>query len=228
MEISIACNSNLQDCEVSNVKDVVIERQLPDFKLVTQNIQNITRECFGSDEKKTAQVFLPNKLNEVHEKKIAPDHNIVESVSEEYIRHRIYSKTYIWILVLFLAIIFVMTTAKIIYEYNKSIRRRLLRIPRDTLDLESGREDSMDPFYEGCRRDHRTIRREGRRSRNSSVTVVSPDNTLSIEDLGGFSNPSFGSHHENIKMCSKSCDSCEYKTECKDRGICLSTYRLLA
>lgn len=56
------------------------------------------------------------------------------------------------------------------------------------------------------------------RGNSGSCVTVNPDRTVSIEDLGGFANHAF---------FEKSCDVCEYKDECSERGICLSTYRLL-
>ena len=220
MEVKVSCVTDFKKCDVLSVEDIVVERLLPDFKLLTDNDYPLT--CINE----TAQDIIKPKGTAV--KEATQEIYLIHSRgSEEYIRYRIYSRSYIWILVLFLAIIIVMACVKTIYEYKKSMRDRLLRTPREST-IESGLEESLEnPFYESNRRDHRTTRREGRRSRNNSVTVLGVDNTVSIEDLGGFSNLSLGSHTDNMKRCSRSCDSCEYKTECKDRGICLSTYRLL-
>lgn len=53
-----------------------------------------------------------------------------------------------------------------------------------------------------------------------------PVRTISIEDLSGFENPSFDGRR-NRTHSQRSCDSCDYKDECKEMGICLNTYSRL-
>lgn len=50
--------------------------------------------------------------------------------------------------------------------------------------------------------------------------------TICIEDLGGFNNSSY---LDNCSECplKKSCEGCDYEDECLERGICMSSYRLL-
>lgn len=52
------------------------------------------------------------------------------------------------------------------------------------------------------------------------VRVSGSNKCISIEDFGGFVNPSWS-------QVGNPCDSCDYKGECSERGMCLNTFRLL-
>lgn len=56
------------------------------------------------------------------------------------------------------------------------------------------------------------------------IIRISNDKCISIEDLGGFVNPGWSS----VSTSSLNpCDSCDYKGECSEAGMCLNTFRLL-
>lgn len=55
------------------------------------------------------------------------------------------------------------------------------------------------------------------------IKVSGNNKCISIEDFGGFVNPGWNAAHQ----VSNPCDSCDYKEECSERGMCLNTFRLL-
>lgn len=55
------------------------------------------------------------------------------------------------------------------------------------------------------------------------VRVSGNNKCISIEDFGGFVNPGWN----NTSQVGNPCDSCDYKGECSERGMCLNTFRLL-
>ena len=210
LEISLSCQSNLTSCTVINTRDVAVERTLPDFKLT-----------FDSKVESRCSHTFPEPQHQVNQSAVlkAPqDTNILDSSSQDFEseekRKYLFARNYIWILVGFVVVIVVFGILKTARDFRRSTRESLIR--RD-LSPESFQGSIVS--IGSCKT---------KRLRRNSITVVNMDDTVSVEDLGGFSNPSFGSHVDNVRMCSKSsCDSCEYKSECKERGICLSTYRLL-
>lgn len=93
-------------------------------------------------------------------------------------------------------------------------------------------------FYSGANRvDNNLIKNENNikkdsseqpKSRSSSVKRknYSASPTVCIEDLGGFTNYNY---FESCSKCplKKTCDVCDYKDECIEKGLCMSSYRLL-
>lgn len=217
VEITTACMrtspESRTECLLSNIRDEVNENKLYDFKLLSDPGINCSEEA---DTIRT-QVLMDRLRN-------AGFGSISDGAGTILVS---------WVIVyVVLSMIFLVLVCKLVHDlvYKK-------RGERSLTDLLKGRDDRRQML----RRSPSSASLSHSNSQHalnfppknlmpSPTARLDPclNRTISIEDLTGFSNPSFDVVPRRGRTASqKSCGSCDYREECKELGVCLTTYSLL-
>lgn len=215
LEISMHCSGvrPIRGCDILSIKDEINENRLYDFKLLADPGIN----CSDDVNTIRTQVLI--------------DRTRLLTYSP-FVAGRMRMTTWMVVISVVLCCLFLIAILKLVvglYTTNRADGKRL-----GDLLSRSARHQSD---------------RHGILRRSASINSVAPHllkfppkavlqaspalaaiaplpKAISIEDLTGFENPSFNGQR-NRTASQKSCGSCDYKEECRDLGICLSTYSLL-
>lgn len=130
----------------------------------------------------------------------------------------IVDKTYRLLILSLAILLFSLLSIVILYVIIKCYKRRFYR---SCYGQHSQFVNDDNCTLSKAKRSHK--RKTYRRNDVTKVVNSSGTRTVCIEDLGGFTNGGF----LNSSCKPNLCDDCEDKIECIEKGVCMSTYKLL-
>jgi hypothetical protein len=232
LEILVHC-SDLTDgnsCQMLSIRDEINENRLYDFKLLSDPGIN----CTDHENTIRSQVLVDHKQEQDGKRLLR---------SSPFLFTRDMSPT-TWIIISALiscALLLLVTKMMVgIYRGRRhpapTLLGDLLRSQRQHRDCNailrrSASINSVAQSQNPLKFPPKSVLSTPVRTVSSPAPAPGLPHAISIEDLTGFQNPSFtealadGGRSRTVSQ--RSCGTCDYKDECRDMGICLSTYRLL-